>query len=261
MAVSDTPGWRLFLGVFEDASRRGLPLVPLRPRERDPATALSGGDYDFLLPPDAFPLAGGPAVAAGRGRRRQLQHQPHESPASPRSSSTCRGGQEHPARALDPPRGAGSRDGSPPAGFPGPRWRRSSAPGTTPPRLPPEVEIACYLSHLATRRKRIETPLVSARLAAYAALGGDAGASAPGSPPRGSPTAGIPAAAAAANDRLRELGVLERRTPGAQASTRPVTPWPPDRGNGGGDSGVARIIAVTGPDGVGKSTVIARWGA
>ena len=29
------------------------------------------------------------------------------------------------------------------------------------PRLPPEVEIACYLSHLATRGKRVETPLVS----------------------------------------------------------------------------------------------------
>lgn len=261
VAVSDTPGWRLFLGVLADAARRGLPLVPLRPRERDPATALSGGDYDFLLPPDAFPVlvdllwqraaAESASFSVNRTNPHKIQvfiHVP-EVGRSIQLELWTRLEVRDPARrsarwipwsAVAPLLGAGD-DGL--------------------PRLPPEIEIAYYLSHLATRRKRVETPLVSQRLAGYAAL---AAAQAPrlASLFDGLTTAGIPAAAEAANARLRELGVLESRAPvttmlDAVRDKVAALPWKWDRRLRRG----ARIIAVTGADGVGKSTVIARWGA
>src|SRR5688572_9085884 len=53
--LHDAPGWRMFQGLFADAQRAGLPLVPLRPRARDADTVLSGGDYDLLMPADGFP--------------------------------------------------------------------------------------------------------------------------------------------------------------------------------------------------------------
>ena len=261
MAVSDTPGWRLFLGFFADAARRGLPLVTLRPRERDPATALSGGDYDFLLPPDAFPLlmdllwqraaAEGASFSINRTNPHKIQlfiHVP-EVGRSIQLELWTRLDVRDPARrsarwmpwsAVAPLLGAGD-DGL--------------------PRLPPEIEIACYLSHLATRRKRVETPLVSERLAAYAVV---AATQAPRLALlfRGLTTAGIPAAAAAANARLRELGVLEHRTPvatmfDALRDKVAALPWKWARWY----RRAARIVAVTGADGVGKTTVIARWGA
>lgn len=261
MAVTDTPGWRLFLGIFADAPRRGLPLVPLRPRERDPATALSGGDYDFLLPPDAFPLlvellwqraaAEGASFSINRTNPHKLQafiHLP-EAGRSIQLELWTRLEVRDPAR-----RSARSIPWSAVAPL-----LVTGADGL--PRLPPEVEIACYLSHLATRRKRVETPLVSERLAAYATL---AAAQAPRLAPlfAGLTTAGIPAAAAAANARLRELGVLASRTPvttllDAVRDKVAALPWKWDRRLHRG----GRIIAVTGADGVGKSTVIARWGA
>ncbi len=249
------------LGFFTDAARRGFPLVPLRPRGRDPATALSGGDYDFLLPSDAFPLlvdllwqraaTEGASFSINRTNPYKLQafiHLP-EAGRSIQLELWTR------LEVRDPARRSA-------------RWIPWSA--VAPlfvkgddglPRLPPEVEIACYLSHLATRKKRVETPLVAERLAAYAAL---AAAQAPRLVPlvEGLTTAGIPAAAAAANARLRELGILASRTPATVALDTlhdkvSALPWKWNRRG----RRRARIIAVTGADGVGKSTVIARWGA
>ncbi|HOX19568.1 MAG TPA: hypothetical protein PLI70_01450 [Gemmatimonadales bacterium] len=261
VAVSDTPGWRLFLEFFADAARRGLPLVPLRPRGRDPATALSGGDFDFLMPSDAFPLlvellwqraaAEGASFSINRTNPHKLQafiHVP-EAGRSIQLELWTR------LEVRDPARRSA-------------RWIPWSAVAPLLatgddglPRLPLEIEIACYLSHLATRRKRVETPLVAERIAAYAAL---AAAAAPRLAPllAGLTSAGIPGAAVAANARLRELGVLESRTPLTAALDTirervSALPWKWDRRL----RRAARIIAVTGADGVGKSTVVARWGA
>src|SRR6187551_300604 len=53
--IQPPAGYRLFIGFFVDALEVGLPLVPLRPKSRDLETALSGGDYDLLMPPDGYP--------------------------------------------------------------------------------------------------------------------------------------------------------------------------------------------------------------
>jgi hypothetical protein len=259
-SIEQTPGWRLFSGFFDDAAKAGFPLVPLRPRDRDPVTALSGGDYDFLMPPSAFP-----ALVALLWRRAAQEaasfsvnrSNPHKIqvffhlPEVPRSITLelwtrldVRDPARHSARAIGWPALA--------------PLVHTGEDGVS--RLPPEVEIAYYLSHLATQRKRVETPLVAQRLAAYSTL---ARAQAPRLVPllEGLGTAGIPAAAAAANARLRALGLLAPRTRVGVVidfvrAKVTALPWKWRRRV----RRRARIIMVTGADGVGKSTVIRRWG-
>jgi hypothetical protein len=121
------------------------------------------------------------------------------------------------------------------------------------------VEIACYLSHLFSRDKRVEHPLVAERLAAYREL---ARQRAPELLPllEGLTNERIPTVAMAANAHLRSLGLLAPRGQVAALSDSMAAryhSWLRHRRSR--QLRQARIITITGPDGSGKSTLITRW--
>jgi hypothetical protein len=121
------------------------------------------------------------------------------------------------------------------------------------------VEIAYYLSHLASRTKQVEQPLVAQRLAAYGALARER---APELSPLldGLTNDRIRAAAIAGNAHLRHLGVLESRNAiGAFTGSVCARFDSMLRQRRRRRLQRARIIAMTGPDGSGKSTLITRW--
>jgi len=255
--IQATPGWRMFQALFADAEKAGLPLVPLRPRPRDPETAISG-DYDLLMPLDGFPLLVSILWQRALNERASfsINHvNPHKIQVFLHLPEVARNILLELWTRLE------VRD---PA-------RRSArfipwsalAPMivATPdgPRLPPAVEIAYYLSHLSSRTKQVEQPLVAQRLAAYGAL---ARKQVPELSPLidGLSNQRIREVAIAANAYLRHLGVLKSRNAiaalGGSIRARIDSVLRQRRRR---CLQRARIIAMTGPDGSGKSTLITRW--
>ncbi len=132
---------------------------------------------------------------------------------------------------------------------------RATAEG---PRLPADLEIAYYLSHLATGRKRIDRPEVAARLTAYTEL---ARSDAPVLLPliTALDQSRRDAVATEANAFLRARGMLGAR--GALGGLREAisaTAESMRRRRRRRAIAACPVVVVTGADGVGKSTVIAR---
>lgn len=251
-------GWRIFVGLFADAQRAGLPLVPIRARARDEETATSGGDYDLLMPPDGFPALlqllwlraleerGSFSVDGTNPHKIKVYLHVPERHADICLEVWTRLEVRDPARrsarsiawsALEP-RIVATTDG---------------------PRLEPAVEIANYVSHLHSRSKRVGEPLVAERLAAYVEL---ARRHAPETMPllEGLTNDRVREAAIAANAHLRRLGVLAERGAVGTALDGTRKGWESARRRRRRRRlERARVIAMTGPDGSGKSTLIERW--
>lgn len=256
--VVTTPGWRMFQALFADADKAGLPLIPLRPRPRDAETALSGGDYDLLMPLDGFPLLVSVLWQRALNERASfsINHvNPHKLQVFLHLPEVGRNILLEIWTRLevrDPARQSA-------------RYIPWSAVAPlivrTPdgPRLPPAVEIAYYLSHLSSRTKQVEQPLVAQRLATYGVLARE---QAPELAPLldGLTNEHIRDVAIAANTHLRSIRVLESR--GAIAAFGDSLRARIDsilRQRRRRRLQRARIIAMTGPDGSGKSTLITRW--
>jgi hypothetical protein len=251
-------GWRVLRELPADARRAGLVLVPLRPRSRDADTALSGGDYDFLMPPEGFETLIGvlferaAAERASFSVRRVRAHKVEVFLHVPEAERSI---------ALEIWTRLEVRD---PA-------RRSARcvnfgalavhveTGGDEPRLAPSLEIAYYLSHLATREKDLQRPLVRERLARYREL---ARARAPEmlSMLDGIDSLGVGPTAELANAFLRRTGVLAGRSR-LQAWLESVGARFASSRRAARRRRVARsrVVAITGPDGSGKSTVIESW--
>lgn len=252
------PGWRMFQALFDEAEQASLPLVPLRPRARDAGTALSGGDYDLLMPSTGLPtlvsvlwqvaLRERASFSLNTSNPHKLQvflHVPERGRSILLEIWTR-------LEVRDPAR----------------RSARSIAWSAvaplivaTPagPRLPPGVEIAYYLSHLFSRAKQVAHPLVAERLATYGILARE---QAPDLSPLidGLTDGRIREVAIAANAYLRRVGVLEPRGAlGALGDSIAARLDSLLRQRRRRRLQRARIIAMTGADGSGKSTLITRW--
>lgn len=260
ISPASSAGLRLFAGIFADARHIDLPLVPLRPRSRDPQTALSGGDYDLLVSPDS--LASLILLVQQRAQREcasftinrihadKLQIHIHV----PTSQSSILLELWSHLEVRDPARRSARCI----------EWS-SLAPllvaDEDGPRLPPDIEVAYFLSHLATRDKQIADARVAERLTYYATL---ARIHAPQLAVwfEGLTQERVLSAAIAANEHLRSRGVLAGRTlPGAYRDSLAARWASMERRRRRKRVARHRVIAVTGADGVGKSTVIDRWRA
>jgi thymidylate kinase len=229
-----------------------LMLVPIRHRADDLETALDGGDYDFLLPSgsrdDFLRLLMNVAASADASftldqtnpdKLRVLLHAPdahrnitlelwaHLSVRDPARCSARRIAWS----AIEPVlvRTAGG-------------WR-----------LPPSIEALYYLSHLATLRKDLRHPEVQRRLGRYRLVDGDAGSLID----RLRAEQNIEAIAAEANRLLVAEKLLEPLS-GPAARLRSILDAVIKRRIRQRRRAIThgRIFAVTGPDGVGKTTVI-----
>ena len=236
--------------------------MPLRPRGRDPATALSGGDYDFLMPPSGFPVlvellwhraaAEGASFSINRTTPQKIQafiHLP-EAGRSIQLELWTRLEVRDPARrsarwiswsAVAPLLGTGD-DGLP-----------RLAAGSRDRLLPVAPGHAAKAGRDAARvraARRVRDHGGSRRRRGWLR-------SSRGSPPRAfrpprPPPTRACVSSASWSSRTPVATVFD-----ALRDKVSALPWKWDRWLRRG----ARIIAVTGADGVGKSTVIARWGA
>jgi hypothetical protein len=251
------PAWRLFTGLFADAQAEGLPLVPLRVRPRDPQTAFGKGDYDLLMPPHGFAHL---VRLLGRGaslhrasfsinlvkpqKIQVLMHAPEIGRSIMLEVWTR-------LQVSDPARRSARA-------IPWSALETLVRNGPDGPRLPADIEIAYYVSHLATGHKRLDQPEVVRRLASYCALS-----------ERDAPEVlhlvadlrqpALHRAATTANAYLRSRGVLaacgpiKRLQDGCRATIESFARRKRRRA-----IATCRVTAVTGADGVGKSTVIER---
>ena len=225
------------------AADPALPLVSIRPRAVDAHTAHDGGDYDLLLPDEAAPgfvrLLAGLCRAAHvsftidhthPAKRRILLHAP-EAPADIVLEVWSH-------LEVRDPAGAAARV------IP---WS-ALAPRLVGGHLPAHLAARYYLSHLATKGKDPAHPEVRRRLQHYRQEA-----------PTLAPTidrlladGDVAAAAVAANRELMAEGVL---APASAADRREAHRLRRERHRRRAVS-MRRILAFTGPDGVGKSTVI-----
>ena len=245
-----------FIQLLQQANDGHLLLVPIRHRAHDRLTALSGGDYDYLLPAQQFSsflslLFSVMSQAwvnfsieqtkpeklvihlheAAENANITLEIWSHLEVKDPASQGQIRFDDLRPHLTLQPADGY---------------------------RLPLAIEGNYYLSHLATKRKSLSLPEVQRRLEHYR-LAAEAQADAPllavltqlqqgGS---------IAEAATFANQRLQQLGVLHPKSRGitrfreqlAEACKRLQRRHLKALSR-------RRIIAFVGPDGVGKSTLV-----
>jgi len=246
--------FRVLRELMAGADQAGLQLVPIRDRPIDQATALSGGDYDLLLPAathDEFMrlllgLASAAAISftvdqTNPVKKRIALHVPE------RQCDLVIELWSH-LEVRDPARATA----------------RSIAWESIAPllvrvesgwRMPPAIEALYYLSHLATRRKSVEHAEVRRRLSVYRTSCTDVDVL--GLIERAQQGDAIDTIAGLANRRMIELGILAPCT-GFPATIRAWRTSMYERRTRHRRRAIVRggVFAFTGPDGVGKTTVI-----
>lgn len=255
-APAEVPAYAVFRAVLAAADADGLHVVPIRPRTLDQATALSGGDYDLLLPEAehaAFvKLLARHACAAAvsftidhtvPAKRRVELHAPEVNGGIVLELWTR-------LEVSDPAKATARA-------IPWPALHQRLERDGAGWRLPHDVAALYYLSHLATKGKDVRVAEVRARLEHYRAaltasdvdLAGLLGEALAGGD--------LTAIASEANQRLVARGVLHAAN-GAMDRLRVAAVAARDRRARRRRRAIlrGRIYAVTGPDGVGKTTVI-----
>ena len=246
-----------FIQLRQRAAEQQLMLVPIRHKVYDRQTAFSGGDYDYLLPAAQFQ----PFLTLLFNLLSQLQVSfSIEQSKAEKLVIHLHAPEEQANITLEIWNQLEVRD---PAGATG---RQIDFQALQPHlltqegffRLPLELEGLYYLSHLHTKRKRLNLPEVQRRLAHYQQE------AAQGEAPRlqrvleqlqqeGS----IASAATAANQQLVALGILAPASTGLsrlrELLVYGIGRWQRQRRKA---MAKRRLIAFVGPDGVGKTTLI-----
>ncbi len=245
-----------FLQLLQRANDGNLLLVPIRHRAHDRQTALSGGDYDYLLPAQQFSAFLSLLFSvmsrawvnfsieqtkpeklvihlheAAENANITLEIWSHLEVKDPASQGQIRFDELRPHLTQQPAGGY---------------------------RLPLAIEGCYYLSHLATKRKSLSLPEVQRRLEHYRLA-----AEAQGEVQlltlltqlqQGGSLAEV---ARLANQRLQALGVLHPKSQGISGFRQRLTDvWHRLQRRHLKALSRRRIIAFVGPDGVGKSTLV-----
>lgn len=249
MNPASSPAYRLFQDLPGALSTAGVALLPLRPRGVDAANAFAPGDYDALLDPAQFPDA--LRILAATAQRQGASFS-LDATATGKVRIYLHAPEQERDIVLEWWTQLELRVAGRLAVIPGGTLVGQARGG----RLPDELELLCWLTHLDHRRKDATGTSVEGRLRHYQAL---ATAAAPALLPvldGLQQPGGITRAAQMAVSRLQELGLL--------SPTSLVGRWHRIRQRHRrrarrGSLHAARLIALTGADGSGKGTLLDLW--